>query len=282
MNIVKSLGSLLSLLAVLGVAAGDNKDKAAKLPAQADYTEFSKMIQKLIAGKIPRMVEDTSGWGQSVPVPEKLRFPGLRTTVRVGNRMELPHGLWRKVKVSMKDPDKDLRIWVRDVKRLNPKTVRVSVESQATFGTAVQAQLWQRGLALPGFAGKADATIAVFVDCDVVMELVTSKFPPELKVEPKVANLKMDLRDFNLKEISLLRLGKVLEGERAKETGNQYKGILQDLMHAAEPTVKDYANDAIAESIKEGKGTLSAGALFKMLTAATPKEKKKAAPTTPP
>jgi hypothetical protein len=281
MYLSKLLGSILSFAVVFSFATADN-NKAAKPPAKPDYTEFSKLLQKLAAAKIPKMYEDTSGWGQTVPVPDKLRFPGLRTLIRVGNRMELPHGLWRKVKVWMNDPAKDLRISVRDVKRINPKTMRVSVQADATFGTAVQAQLWQKGLALPGFAGRADATIGVLVDCDVAMELVTTKFPPQLKVEPKVANLKTDLRDFNLREVSTLRLGKVLEGERAKEVGNQYKGILQDLMHSAEPTVKDYANEAIAKSIKEGKGTLGADALFKMLGAATPKESKKVAPTTQP
>jgi hypothetical protein len=175
-----------------------------------------------------------------------------------------------------------LQISVREVKRLDPKTIRVSVQADATFGTAVQAQLWQKGLALPGFSGRAGATIGVFIDCDVAMELVATKFPPELKVVPKVANLKMDLRDFNLQEVSTPRLGKVLEGERAKQMGNQYRGILQDAMHSAEPTVKDYANEAIAKSIKEGKGTLGANALFKMLGAATPKETKKVAPTSQP
>jgi hypothetical protein len=277
----KALGLLVSFLAVLAVAAADDNGKALKTPAKPDYTEFSRLIQKLAVSKIPKMYEDTSGWGQTVPVPEKLRLAGLRKMVRVGNRMELPHGLWRKVKVWMKDPDKDLKISVREVKRLNPKTIRLSVATDATFGTAVQAQLWQKGLSLPGFTGQADATISVYVDCDVAMDLVASKFPPELKVEPKVANLKMDLREFTLNELSTLRLGGV-EGERARELGNQYKGLLQDLMHSAEPTVKDYANDAIAKSIKEGKGTLSANALFKMLSAATPKETKKVAPTTSP
>jgi hypothetical protein len=280
----KLLGSLgISLLAVFAITAGDNNGKAVKPPAgKPDYAEFSKLIQKVAVSKIPKMYEDTSGWGQTVPIPDKLRLPGLRTTVRVGNRMELPHGLWRKVKVSMKDPAKDVHISVREVKRLDPKTIRVSVQADATFGTAVQAQLWQKGLALPGFAGRANATIGVFIDCDVAMELVASKFPPEFKVEPKVANLKMDLRDFDLQEVSTLRLGKVLAGDRAKEVGNQYKGILQDAMHSAEPMVKDYANEAIAKSIKEGKGTLGADALFKMLGAATSKETKKIAPTSPP
>jgi hypothetical protein len=272
------LGAVAVGLIALVAAAPDDNGKTAKKP---DYAEMSKMIQKLAADKMPRMIEDTSGWGQTVPIPEKLRAPGLRKTVRVGNRMELPHGLWRKVKVWMKDPAKDLRINVRDVQRLDPKTIRVTVDSQATFGTAVQAQLWQKGLALPGFAGKAGATIGVLLDCDVAMEFVTNKFPPEVKIVPKITKLKTDLRDFNLQEISTLRLGTILQGERAKEFGNKYKDILKDLMHSAEPMIKDYANDAIAQSLKEGKGTFGAAAVFKMLGAAAPKETKKAAPAAP-
>jgi hypothetical protein len=281
MYMARLLGSTVLFAALFSVtAAGDNKSD--KSPTKPDYAEFSKVLQKLIASKIPKMYEDTSGWGQTVPVPDRLRLAGLRTLVRVGNHMELPHGLWRKVKVTMKDPEKDLKISVRDVKRINPKNMRVTVAAEASFGTAVQAQLWQKGLALPGFAGRANATLGVLVDCDVTMELVANKFPPELKVEPKVAGLKMDLHDFTLQEVSTLRLGRVLEGERAKEVGNQYKGILQDLMHSAEPTVKDYANEAIAKSIREGKGTLSAAQLFKILGAAAPKGAKKVAPTNQP
>jgi hypothetical protein len=281
MHALKLLGSL-SFVALVGLALADDNAKTGKPPGKADYADFSKLLQQFVVTKIPKMYEDTSGWGQTVPVPGKLRLAGLRTMVRVGDRMELPHGLWRKVKVSMKDPAKDLHITVLDVKRLNPKTVRVSVAVDATFSTAVQAQLWQKGLALPGFAGRAGATLGVLVDCDVTMDLVAAKFPPEFKVEPKVANLKMDLKEFDLQEVSTLRLGRVLEGERARDVGNQYKSMLQDLMHSAEPTVKDYANEAIAKSIREGKGTFGTGALFKMLGAAKPKETKKVAPTTAP
>jgi hypothetical protein len=277
----KLLAALASFLAVFAVAGAGDNGKPAKSAGKPDYTDFSRLLQKLAVSKIPKMHEDTSGWGQTVPIPEKLRLPGLRKMVRVGNRMELPHGLWRKVKVWMKDPAKDLRITVRDVKQINPKTMRLSLEADATFGTAVQAQLWQKGLALPGFAGQADATIGVLLDCDVAIEVVAKKFPPELKVIPKVADIKTELKEFNLREVSTLRLGKVLEGERAKEVGNQYKGILQDMMHSAEPMVKDYANEAIAKSIQEGKGTLSADALFKLMSAAPVNGKKTPDTSTP-
>ncbi len=274
MKTLKRFAAVLILAGLGGAGAGDGpKTDPPLAKKKADYTEFSKLIQKLAAGKIPKVFEDTSGWGQTIPIPPDLRLPRLRVTVKVGNRLELPHGLWRKVKVTMKDPAKDLRILVKDFKQVNPKTFRLSLDIDAAFNTAVQAQLWQKGLALPGFAGHADATVNLPLDCDVAVSFVAAKFPPELKIEPKVANLKMNLKDFTLKQVSTLRLGKLLEGEQAKEVGNQYKKMLQDLMHQSEPQVKDYANQAIAKALQEGKGTISASSIYKILSAA-PKEKK--------
>ncbi len=95
----------------------------------------------------------------------------------------------------------------------------------------------------------------------------------EVKVEPKVTSLKMDLKEFNLHEVATARLGKVLEGDNAKAFGSQYKDILQDVMRHFEPTLKDQANQAIAQSLKEGKGTISLTELLK-ITNSAPKEKK--------
>ena len=35
-----------------------------------------------------------------MPAPEKMRLQGLRQKVVVGNRVELPHGLWRKTPIT--------------------------------------------------------------------------------------------------------------------------------------------------------------------------------------
>ena len=55
-------------------------------------------------------------------------------------------------------------------------------------------------------------------------------------------------------------------GETAKELGNKVKDILQDALRAAEPAIKAKANEAIAKSIQDGKGTISAGELMKALS----------------
>ena len=58
------------------------------------------------------------------------------------------------------------------------------------------------------------------------------------------------------------RGGPVFTDEKLK---NDIKGLLRSAVKFAEPQVKDIANQAIAQSLKDGKGAISAGALLKAL-----------------
>jgi hypothetical protein len=250
---------VMIIFATLVVAAADEPVQDAK-PDQ--YADFSRLIHQMVVKQMPKVYEDDSSWGKTIPLTEPLRLPGLRTYIKKGDKVELPHGLWKKVRVWMNDPDKDLRIQVKDFKKLDAKTFRLVVDSESDVRSQIDAQHWQKGLALAGFAGKADLTVAISMDCDVGVSL-TSNF--ELKIDPKITRLNMDLKDVLLREVSTPRLGVVLEGEKAKEFGGQFKEILQIAAKSAEPKVKDLANQAIAKSIREGKGTLGAAHLLKLL-----------------
>ena len=234
------------------------------------YAEFSKLINKIALKEIPNYIQDNTGWGQTMPIPPgKLRFANLRTTVKVKDHFEFPHGLWRKVKVWMKEPAKDLDIRVREFK-VDGKIIHISLDAVVTAETEIEAEHWQRGIFLWGFKGKAGPKIGVAVDCDVAIS--PGKSLLEVKVEPKVTSLKVDLKDLNLRELNTARLGKVAEGENAKALGNRYKDVLQDAIDYFKPTLEDYANQAIAQSLKEGRGTISLTELMKFTNSA-PKKK---------
>ncbi len=244
--------------------SADKKDDAPPKPEVRDYTEFSNLIHKIVVAQIPKVIEDNSGWGQTVPIPDKLRLPGLRVTMKVNGKDELPHGLWRKVKVWLDDPAKDLDIAVRDFK-LENKACRLTLAAKAPLHTWAELQTWQKGLALVGGTIQADVRMGLVIDCDVAVALDTKKFPPELKINPKVTGLKTELTDIALRQVTARRLGVVLQGDAAKDFGNQFKGILQDALRTFEPRIKDLANQSIAKALEQGKGNLSAGALLKAL-----------------
>ena len=60
-------------------------------------------------------------------------------------------------------------------------------------------------------------------------------------------------------------VGTFLEGERARDLGNEFKGVLQSLMTSYEPELRTQANRAITQALREGKGTISTGELLKSL-----------------
>src|SRR5437868_1629615 len=122
---------VMSLALVVGIAEADKPKLSSP---QREYADLSRLIHKMVVKEIPREFEDRSGWGQIVPLTEKLRFPNLqRTRVRLGDKEGYPHGLWKKFKVRFDDPDKDVKIDVREFSKIDPKTFHLVVDAEAAF-----------------------------------------------------------------------------------------------------------------------------------------------------
>lgn len=247
----------LAVAALLSVCALSTP--AGEKDAKPDFAEFSRLLHQMVVKQVPQEHEEKFNWGNTIPVPEKLRLPRLRTYVKVGDHLEVPHGAWRRVRVKLLDANKDLRITVRDFRPVD-KLYRIVIDSEVTVFAQGEWQQWQKGLLLLGENGDATATITSSMVCDVDASLDYTKFPPVLNVKPKVTEMTLDLKAFQL-----LRVNGTVEGEKVRQLGNDLMGdLLRDGIKAAEPLVKDYANDAIARSLKEGKGTLSADVLLKL------------------
>ena len=250
---------LVVLCAVPAWAAGDEGPG----PQGKDrYAALSRLIQKAVLDRLPKVYEDDSGWGQTIPVPERFRRPRLRRTyVKVGDHLELPNGTWRKVRLWLDDPERDLTVHVRDLRKVGDATYHLSVDAGAALRGEADIKQWLKGLLLVDATARADAEAGLALELDVKVELA-GKLPPEVQVEPRVTDLKIDLKDFNLRRVTFHRAGVTVEGAGG-ELGEQLKGALQGLLRAAEPEVRARANEAIARALREGRGTLSAADLLK-------------------
>jgi hypothetical protein len=253
---------LIAALAILPLtlAAQDAESKP-------DYAAFSKLIHKRVAKELKEFKDD-SGWGQTIPAPPKLPLPNLRTYLKSGNDVVLPHGSWQRFKGKVEDPDKNLKIVVKDFKKTaDGKKYRLAADVDVTIVCAGEWQLWQKGLLIVSAASAADANFTAAVVCEVGVSFDIKKFPPELKVEPKVTDLGLNLVDFKF------RHEPILKGEAGDNLRRDLKDLLRTLVKSKEGAVKDYANEAIAQSLKEGKGVMSASAILQTLPA--PKEEPK-------
>ena len=59
----------------------------------------------------------------------------------------------------------------------------------------------------------------------------------------------------------------IIKGESGDNLRRDLKEMLRSMVKASEGAVKDLANEAIEKSLKEGKGTISAGAIMQSLPA---------------
>ncbi len=245
---------LIALVALLPLN-GSAQDKQAK----PEYKEFSRLVHAIVVKQLPKEFVDESGWGGTIPAEPNLPLARLRKYVKVGDKFEMPHGTWRKFKGKIEEPDKNLKIVIKDFKQLDAKTYRVVADVDATFLVRAEVQQWQKGLLLLAGEGAADANLTAAIVCDIGVSLNLKKFPPELNIEPKVTELGLDFVDFKV------RNGPIIGGDFGDQLRRDLKETLRTLVKASEPAVKMMANDAIKQSLKEGKGTISADAILKAM-----------------
>jgi hypothetical protein len=235
-------GSAAWLLLVLPPAFAGEKSPNADL---------ARRIHDAVAARIPRPYEDLSEWGKTIPPPPAVRFPRLRRTfVRVGDHFELPHGTWKRTRVWMDDPDRDLRIEVPSLRPVGKNTTRLRIEATAALRGSRERQDWVNGVRLLWVTADADAVARVGLDVDVTLAFDPAKPLEGLKIEAKVTKVQLELKEFNLR-----RVGPVVFLEQGP-LGEELKAAIQQRLDELEPKVKDYANRAIAQGLKDGKGLL--------------------------
>jgi hypothetical protein len=223
-----------------------------------DHADLARVIQQVVATQLPREYEDRKEWGKTVPIPENLENARLRRRVKVGDHEEFPDGPWRRTRLWVDDPARDVQIRVQEVRKTDASKTHIRVEAVAALHGERQRQQWLRGLPLLDITAQADAVVSVALECDVAISLNTTAFPPELRVEPRVTQLHIGLKSFTLKQV-----GKLIKGDLAEKLGHELQGMLEDLLKHKEPEIKEKANEAIARALKQNKGKLSADALLK-------------------
>jgi hypothetical protein len=238
---------MLSLFVLTGVGADE----------KADYSALSKMIQDAAVANLPRQYEEKSPWGMSVPIDPFMRLQGLRMRMNVNGRDEWPHGVWKRLKLWMVDPARDLSVEVRDLRKLENGKHRLTLTATVSGRVEHERQRWRNGIQLFQLIVHADGVVAATFDCDVAVAFDASTIPPAVSIEPKVVDCRLELKDFQLH-----RVGPVI-GDGVRDIGHDLRDLVAELVRSYEPKAQELANAAIAKALKDGKGKVSADLFLK-------------------
>jgi hypothetical protein len=250
---------------VAGDALGQSPSRAPEVvPTPAapstpptEYAALEKLIQDAAVAHLPRKYEDHSGWTGSVPIDPTMRLQHRRRQIEVNGRMEWPHGAWKRNKLWLDNPAKDVHLRINEFRRLDNGKVRLVLAATVAGHVEHERLRWRNGIPLLNYTVYADGVITATFDCDVDVILSATTIPPSLSIVPTVTACKLELKDYALRQVG------PVAGDGVREIGNELKDIVAELIHSYEPKAKELANRAIAKALKEGKGTLPASVLLK-------------------
>jgi len=239
-------------------------------PTRQELKELSQWVRSITLMNLPPNIEDNRKWGRTKKVYDgfHLSLDGLRIDTK-RKWKTVKHGTWSRYFIEFIDPADRLKI---DVTRLEVQpngrvfsTTLMILTPLKLFGRVSQ---FQRDFQWISVSTKAEAVVAMQIDCDVAIKINPLVFPPDVEFRPSVTAAQVELREFDVSEISQIH------GDAAEWLGKGIQKVLQRKLTDANDKLVEKINAALAK--QQDKLKLSAQA---WLTSSFNTSKK---PTPPP
>lgn len=199
----------------------------------------TQLIVPLIAAAVPREFEGQKDWGKTKKVTTGLRSEGNFFRFDIHSKKdEVNDGIWKKYRVTLIEPDKNLELRIDDMHRLESGKYALTLFVAAKVHGWARAVVYEHGVHVISLDAEGDTSVRLWIDAEVSVETVeSSTFIPGLELRPVVTDARLKFDDFKLKRISEVR------GAVAKELGDLLRKELQKKLSG--PKLVDRFNHAL-------------------------------------
>lgn len=215
---------------------------AALRSSAADATEqsLSDLVRSILLENLPTEITGDNDWGQQRQVRSGLKFERENGRLRVQKRTkEVNDGLWTNYRVTLIDPQQNLRVHVAGLRRVGPGKLAFQLFLSATLDGEARYERWRRGVKMLNFKADAQSTIEAELDCEVAFRLAPGRFLGDFVVEPRVIGVKLALADIDLERVSRI------DGHAAEELGDRLRHALDKELRGRQDQVAAKLNDAV-------------------------------------
>jgi hypothetical protein len=233
---------VLAIASFLFVAAAIVKAMAG--PSLATLTGITpemvaQLVTPLIAEAVPREFEGQKDWGKTKTVVSGLHSDGNFFKFDIHRQTsEVNDGIWKKYRVTLIEPEKNLVIRIDDMHRLESGKYALTLFVAAKVHGWARAVVYEHGVHVISLDAEGDTSIRLWVDAEVGLETVeSSTFIPGLQLQPVVSDARLKFDDFKLTRISDVR------GAVAKELGDLLRKEMQKKLSG--PQLVDRFNHAL-------------------------------------
>ncbi len=241
------LGSLLLSLTMAGTSRTTAADPMPDAPAATESepsseASLSQLVETIVRGSIPKTFEDTRQWGKRRKVVNGLDIETKGLRLRISKRERaMRHGLWRRYRVTLLDPHETLRLRIENLRSPAAGQFRWDLYGSARANVDARFEHWNLGVKLLNGSADADATLEVHADCSVTISVETGADDkaPVLVLRPTVHKVGLRLPDLDVNHLGTVR------GRVARELGNGFEEIIEDLLQTQEASIRKKAQKSI-------------------------------------
>jgi len=200
-------------------------------------------LTEVALAAIPDEYEDDRKWGGTKKVWDGLhmRMEGLELKTK-RRWKEANHGTWKKYKVTMVDPDRNLRTEISQLRQLGPGRIAFQLGMAAKVHAFARLEEWRRGIRLISISADADADVELDVAFEMTTALDAAKMPPDLVLKPVATAADLRLKQFKLKRVSKAN------GPIIRELGDGLEDILRRRLAHRRQELTEKINKAIAKN----------------------------------
>lgn len=186
-------------------------------------------LATVVRESIPLEYSKQKDWGQTKRITVGVTTDQPLYKLKLHRRKKhVPHGTWKQYRVHFINPEEELRVEVENLHSLAEGGVGLRMILQARLEGWAQMRHYNRGVHLLTLTGEGTSRLELTIDCEVRIGMTDQG----LAIDPRVAQSKLDVQDFEVR-----RIGEV-KGKLAKEIGDALKHLMEDQLEGPKLTAK--------------------------------------------
>ena len=192
---------------------------------------------------LPEKYEDNRRWGQQKEVYRgiKLRREGWRLETK-RRRKRVNHGSWKRYELRQIDPRQNVSIRFSELDTNEDGSVSFHVKFVSRVNAYARFSEWNRGVRLISVSIDADADVILDMDCTLDIDLMATRFPPDVILKPTVNDASLRVRRFRVNRVSHF------DSPVARELGDSLKKIVIKKVNEKRPKLVAKINRQIAKN----------------------------------
>jgi hypothetical protein len=201
--------------------------------ALSEESALASTLSQLIREAIPLSYDKQKDWGAAREITVGYRVDGKPFHYHVHRRKKaVEHGVWKHYKLRVVEPDKNLRVRLRDLRPVAPGRMAFTLELESKLDAWARAKIYQYGVHIIALEVEGDLQMRIQIEGEIALQATAANGAAAIAAHPVVTHAKLSLDELRIRRISDAR------GPIVRELSDGIRSIVEDELNGPHLTAK--------------------------------------------